>query len=55
VRFGTLLHAFVIAAFGAVGTPALVGCKEEGALERTGEKADEAVRDGKRSVEDATD
>jgi hypothetical protein len=50
-----MLHAFAVVAVTAAAGPALIGCKEEGALEQAGEKVDEAVRDGKRSVEDATD
>ena len=33
----------------------LVGCKEKGPMEKAGEKVDEAGKDAKRAVKDATD
>jgi hypothetical protein len=49
------MRALTVIAVAVGGTLPVVACKEEGTLERAGEKADEAVRDGKRSVEDAAD
>lgn len=48
----SLMVAFIA---GAVAQP-LAGCWEEkGPLEKAGEKADEAINDTKRAVQDATD
>lgn len=33
----------------------MVGCKEKGPVEKAGEKVDEAAKDTKRAVKDATD
>ena len=45
------LLMLILAAF---VTP-MVGCKEKGPMEKAGEKVDEAAKDTKRAVKDATD
>jgi hypothetical protein len=46
-----LLMMIILAGFAAP----LVGCKEKGPMEEAGEKVDEAAKDAKRAVKDATD
>ena len=47
------LMMMILAGFAA---PLMVGCeKNEGPLEKAGEKVDEAAKDTKRTVEDAKD
>ncbi|MGE4217917.1 MAG: hypothetical protein AB7G39_00615 [Alphaproteobacteria bacterium] len=39
----------------ALVSPVLAACEEEGPMEQLGEKADEAVKDTQRAVQDAGD
>lgn len=49
------MHVFVIAVLAGAPTLVVSACDEQGPLEQAGEKADEAVNDTKRAVEDAAD
>jgi len=45
---------FIMVLLAAFLSP-MVGCKEKGPMEKAGEKVDEAAKDTKRAVKDATD
>ena len=52
----TIIRSVVVAFFASAAALPVAGCWEEkGPLENAGEKADEAINDTKRAVEDATD
>lgn len=50
-----LKRTFVMVPVLFLGLVTLSACEEEGPLEQAGEKADEAINDAKRAVEDAKD
>ena len=49
------MKKFLLMIMLATAVTPLIGCKEQGPMEEAGEKVDEAAKDTKRAVKDATD
>ena len=49
------MKKFLLAIMLMASVTPFVGCKEKGPMEEAGEKVDEAAKDTKRAVKDATD
>lgn len=55
MKIPALRNALFVLALAATPALALTGCEEQGPLEKAGEAADDAVKDAKKAIKDATD
>lgn len=55
MKISTIASRTILGAVLCFGSVGLIACEEEGPAEQAGEKADEAVQDTKRKIQDAAD